>query len=258
MGNEYRHCFAIFFVGLSKLTEKSVFRLEEQTLLHRLYSVLRLRRGSEIILFNDELSCLVEILELERNYCSIKIKQITSVSLPTLRVHVYLGLLKKPSFEEALYFACEAGATALTPVIFDKIHANFWSDKELDRLKKIVISAREQSKNFLPFQLSAPIKFVDLVNNESFNEATNIVFDPTGVSALELVNQITNTEFSAKKGLVNLIIGPEGGFTDIEFATILASNVLVVSLTKTILRAPEAVLVGTSLFGLNSGKKTGL
>lgn len=118
----------------------------------------------------------------------------------------------------------QMGAKILQPVITERTTAHHvnWN-----RMRKIIIENSEQSgRNSIP-DLREPITFAELAKE-------NIIYGDE-----RKLNHSTNIILPANRGL---LIGPEGGFSDSEFASLDSAGAIGVSLGKTILRAEVAAV----------------
>ena len=142
-----------------------------------------------------------------------------------------------PSSETILYFApikrtddlinvaTQLGVKKIVPVITEHTTAHHinW-----ERMKKIAIEASEQSnRNSVP-EISVPIKFADI-------DLSNIAFADERAAYGEM--RPTTTKIKS------VLIGPEGGFSDSEFAALDSAGAVGISLGKTILRAELAAAI---------------
>ena len=128
--------------------------------------------------------------------------------------------------DDLLNMATQLGVAAFQPVITGRTvaqHIN-WA-----RMEKIVTESAEQSnRNSVPKIL--PIKKFDEI------DLSHIVFaDERAAYGAELP--------TAARGAKYIFIGPEGGFTDTEFAAFDAAGATGISLGKTILRAELAAAI---------------
>ena len=128
--------------------------------------------------------------------------------------------------DDLINMATQMGVAYFQPVITDRVTAHHinW-----DRMRKIVIEACEQSnRNSVP-EILAPIKFADL-------DLSNLIFADERVA---YGHHSRNTPTGANK----ILVGPEGGFSDAEFAKLDSAGACGISLGKTILRAEVAAVV---------------
>lgn len=247
-----RHVFAVFLENIDlkfDLKKNSPFIIFDELFLFRINTVLRLRAGNQLIVFNNQSSFLFLILSVGKNSISLEpIEEIINQE-PKIRVHLFLSFLKKVAFEEAVYFAAETGCVSITPVITEKSQTYFWSEKEKSRLNKLIISAKEQSKSFGKIELNEPIKISEIKTNKK--DCPILICDPEGGSFVNLYKKFIDQKTES----VGLLIGPEAGFSpkENEFFEELKktnSNFYSVSLTRSILRAPEALLLASGILNL--------
>ena len=146
---------------------------------------------------------------------------------PSNDVTLYFAPIKR--LDDMLNMATQIGVAKLVPVITERTVANHinW-----ERMKKIVIEASEQSnRNSVP-EISIPINFADL-------PFLDLVFaDERAAYGRELLNEYKNIK--------NVLIGPEGGFSDKEFEMLDKNGAKGMSLGKTILRAELAAPIAIS------------
>ncbi len=242
------HTFAVFYLGLVGFSPLQEVEILDSDFVFRVFKVLRLRKNDQLIVFNDKQVFFCKVLDIDSQKALLFVLK-QEPQQESFHLCLNLGILKKSSFEEAVYFAVEAGVSEIQPIIADKIHHNFWSDQELARLQRIIIGAREQSKSFLPVRLLSP-KSLDQLFQDPSKSGINFLFDQSGTTFWKSKILFDNLAKDDKKAFFNIFIGPEAGFSDRELSKIKENNAQVVRLTKTVLRAPEAVLLAVSLFRL--------
>jgi 16S rRNA (uracil1498-N3)-methyltransferase len=170
-------------------------------------------------------SCLVFNGGLEFNASldggAILIGCVTEHLDPSNDIIFYFAPIKKT--DAMLNMVTQMGVAELRPIITDRVQAHHinW-----ERMNKIIIEAAEQSnRNSVP-KLFPPIKFTDL------NKSGLLFADERAAYGRE-------TKHAAGK---NIFIGPEGGFSDAEFAALDAAGAVGISLGRTILRAETAAV----------------
>lgn len=127
--------------------------------------------------------------------------------------------------DDMLNMATQMGVARFQPIITERTVANHinWG-----RMEKIIVEAAEQSgRNSVPQILPAK-KFSDL-------DLSNVVFADERAAYGAEIPTCAKTE--------TVLIGPEGGFSDNEFAALDAAGATGISLGKTILRAEVAAVV---------------
>ncbi|MBR2412783.1 MAG: 16S rRNA (uracil(1498)-N(3))-methyltransferase [Alphaproteobacteria bacterium] len=131
--------------------------------------------------------------------------------------------------DDLLNMATQMGVAAFQPVITARTNANHinWA-----RMQKIVTEAAEQSnRNSVP-KILPPVKFTDL-------DLSRVVFADERAAYGHKCN-------TGPGDVLSVLIGPEGGFSDDEFAALDSAGACGISLGKTILRAEVAAVVAIS------------
>lgn len=193
----------------------------EKDISHYLKHVMR---RSDCLCFNngDEFSAT-----LSDDGKSLLVGNKTNRIDPTNEITLYFSPIKR--LDDLLNMATQMGVKTLQPVITERTTAQHinW-----DRMKKIVIEAAEQSnRNSIPTIL--PIKKFSEIN------LSEIVFaDERAAYGKEPAN--------IPEDVKNILVGPEGGFSDAEFAALDKAGAIGISLGKTILRAELAAAVAIS------------
>lgn len=236
-----QHIFAIFFPDISLWQENLHVQITDKEFLHRITRVLRLERDSPLIIFDEANKADVIIQEVDVRSCSIIVQKLERIFPLKPCITVALGLLKKESFEEVLYNATELGVNEIQPVITQKIHRMWWSDKMYDRFKKIIIAATEQAKNFSLPILHRPISLNNFVEQYASWNGIRLLAEPDGESLQKKINSICEAE------KILLFIGPEGDITLPEREMLLQANFSLIRLTPTILRSVQAVNIAVGI-----------
>jgi 16S rRNA (uracil1498-N3)-methyltransferase len=241
------HEFAIYLENLSeivtknKIDESLVF--SDQALFQRLIKVLRLRPQETFIIFDEKINILCAVDEktfVQKKVCA-KILQVNRNQQLQPEIIFCPSILKKAAFEEVIYSAAEIGATIVQPIIPAKAHVKWWSDKEYARCLNIMIAACEQSKNFVLPKFYAPLQLENFLKTLGSDSNTKkVIFELGGEPLFNLLNELKQEKLEK----VILSFGPEGGFTDQEVEEFKSNGFKVYSLTPTVLRAPQAVVVG--------------
>ena len=144
---------------------------------------------------------------------------------PTYDIELYFAPIKRT--DDLVNMATQMGVWALRPVITERTvagHINW------DRMRKIATEAAEQSnRNSVP-KIYEPVQFSGL-------DLENMCFADERFAYKDA--ETNNLPAHANK----ILVGPEGGFSDSEFAALDATGAIPVSLGKTILRAELAAAI---------------
>jgi len=147
-------------------------------------------------------------------------------------VHLIMGLIKGHRMDFALEKATELGVKSIQPIIFErcvKKKLNF------ERTGRIIESAAKQAgRSFFP--VLHPLIKLDKWIKTHFSDI-NILFHMNGSQNLK---DIINTE----KKSFNMIIGPEGDFSDNEIEQFENINAFKVNLSPCRLRSETSVIAG--------------
>ena len=204
---------------------------------HYVANVMRLKRGSNINFFNKEGEWVSEIVFLEKDRIEVKFLNRVKKSVQTSSMELAICLVKKNPMEIILQKATELGVVKITPIISERTEVK---ELNLERAKKIVIEATEQSNQLSPPEISKITKLKDFINN--LNETSKLFFAD--------INSKDKLKKEDIKGdnLKTILIGPEGDFTPNERKMILENkNTISFSLSKNILRTETATISALSL-----------
>ena len=204
---------------------------------HYVANVMRLKRGSNINFFNKGGEWVSEIVFLEKDRIEVKFLNRVKKSTQTSSMELAICLVKKNPMEIILQKATELGVVKITPIISERTEVK---ELNLERAKKIVIEATEQSNQLSPPEISKITKLKDFVNN--LNETSKLFFAD--------INSKDKLKKEDIKGdnLKTILIGPEGDFTPNERKMILENkNTISFSLSKNILKTETATIVALSL-----------
>jgi len=151
---------------------------------------------------------------------------------PSNNLTLAFAPVRQARLEEMLSMATQLGVAKLQPVITERVNEHHikW-----DRIRKIIIEAAEQSgRNSIP-ELMEPKTF-----DKFIKESKNLVFADERFAH----NTPSKHELAGVKPEYGniVLIGPEGGFSSVEFAALDAAGAIGIGLSKTILRAETAAV----------------
>lgn len=230
-----KHEFALYVPDLSALKTKETIILTDTALITRMTSVLRLTQGETCILFDAQVHIRCTVLKISKK--EIVIQVVEKKPNQTVEPHItcLLPLLKRDDLETALYSSVEMGATSVHLVLTEKVQRSWGDAKEFDRLRRIMIAAAEQSKNFAlpilhaPQELSAVIETIEA-------SAAKLFFDIDGKALVPMMQQLAQQ----KPQQIIMMVGPEGDLTMQEKKLLTQKGFVSCQLTPTVLRAASA------------------
>ncbi|WP_189408018.1 16S rRNA (uracil(1498)-N(3))-methyltransferase [Alteromonas halophila] len=222
--------------------------LLEDSAAHHVATVLRLKPGHPIVLFNgDGNEYSANIVDVERRRVTVEADACLSLNKESpLPLHLGQGVSKGDRMDTVLQKSVELGVSEITPLITQrcavKLDEKRWQKKR-SQWQKIIISACEQcGRNRLPV-LHPPIAL-----NQWFAEsthATRLVLSPTAETSA--ARQPYNTHG------YRLLIGPEGGLTESEIHQASEAGFQSVSLGPRVLRTETAAITTISILQAQHG-----
>jgi 16S rRNA (uracil1498-N3)-methyltransferase len=237
--NEEKHIFSLYTHRLpaqDSLSAGNSILISDIDIWHRTFNVLHLEEGDQIIVFDGLNSVQVSVtMSRKKGIFSGIIQEVLPVVALLPKIHLYQGLLRREAFDEVAYFAAQMGVTTFTPVLCKKVQRGWGGAKEIDRLRKVMIAACEQSKQFILPCINDPVDISSLRKESGAAFFCEDTGDPF-FEFLQNMHKIKPTEIS-------IAVGPEGGFTLSEQDMLKSRGFSSYALTPSILRSQEAVAV---------------
>jgi 16S rRNA (uracil1498-N3)-methyltransferase len=120
------------------------------------------------------------------------------------------------------------------------------SQTKIDRWNKISLSAATQSKRGIVPEVGNVINFDYMISKLKDDGNTYILYESADSETISNFNKIINT-----KDYINIIIGPEGGFSSDEIKKAKENNIKFLTLGKRILRTETAAIAFLSYVMIN-------
>jgi len=232
------------------------------SLTHQLAHVLRLRPGQRILVLDDRgWEYTVELERLGRQQATGRIvKRSEARGEPRTRITLYQAVLKGERFEWVLQKGTELGIIAFVPLLCER---NVIRDpgavrRKLPRWRTIIREAAEQSgRGRLP-RLGEPLAFaVACQQAQTLGGLSLLAWEEETSTTLKEVLRgngqpgdvrlnSTASDFRHPTPSIQLLIGPEGGFTPEEVRLAQAHGIVPITLGRRILRAETAGLVAAA------------
>jgi|SRR5215469_2149231 len=215
---------------------------------HHLGRVLRAQPGQLYELSDGSSVWLGRIETVTRDRVDFALIEKLPSYVPSLQTTLLLAVVKFDAFEWALEKATELGASRILPLAASRSEKALLSaaPKRAERWKKILLEASQQSRRLQVPRLEA------LAQPETAFHANNqgfCVLLSESLDAMPLRDLLSGTPSSAV-----LAVGPEGGWTDAEFAAARSAAFQEASLGRLILRTETAVVA--SLAAINFALST--
>ncbi len=230
-----------FFVSGDRIRDGVAVLTPDQA--HHLRTVLRLRAGAEVELFDGAGRSLSGKVEYEGPQTRISsLKELEPGAAPRFTLVLAPALIKAERFEWMLEKATELGVSQFIPLQtrFATVHipeARLAS--RLARWERIVTEASKQSRRVTVPGLRAPLPWSEFLAAPEYASYARVMLCET---ASERFRRIPMT-----KERVLLCVGPEGGWADSEVEAAEQAGFSIMSMDSRILRAETAAIAAVSI-----------
>jgi 16S rRNA (uracil1498-N3)-methyltransferase len=218
-----------FWVAGEQLDAEQVRFTQEQA--HQLRSVLRLRSGDQVRVF-DGLNMADRLVELTDAGTGRVVGEVAQPPEPRTRLSVFPALLQRDKFEVVLQKLTEVGAAAITPVITARSLVREAPDaRRYARWRAILREAAEQcGRGVVPELLAVEPLWAALEGADG-----RLVVAYEGERQRELRDALAE-----HPSVVSILVGPEGGYTSDEVDCARRQGAEVVTLGPRVLRTETA------------------
>jgi 16S rRNA (uracil1498-N3)-methyltransferase len=216
------------FIGDFDLSKKRLSVAPDMA--EQMKNVLRLKAGDVVILGDGAgREATAKISSFGNGGAVVDITEVSSPERELdKRIVLFASIIKKENFEVVVQKAVECGVSKIVPVISErtvKLGLN------MDRLRKIIREAAEQSGRAVIADICDPVRFSEALDSA---EGRVVLFHP---GADEFVPGVRHP------GTVSVFIGPEGGFSDGEIDEAKGREADILSLGDLTLRAETAAII---------------
>lgn len=216
---------------------------------NHLLRVLRLREGDPCVLFNgDGCDYPAELLQAGKRNASVRIGAAQPVDNESpLAITLLQGVARGEKMDLILQKATELGVAAIVPVWAERTEVKLDAarvDKRVAHWRSVVISACEQSGRARVPQLSAPLALADAARAAA-DSPCRLILDPQGEHRLR--------SLVIGGAAATIAIGPEGGWSPRDRATLEAAGFVGLRLGPRILRTETAGLAAIAALQAHHG-----
>jgi 16S rRNA (uracil1498-N3)-methyltransferase len=213
---------------------------------HYLVSVLRLKAGDPLLIFNGmDGEWKAHLAESGRRKAAVIIDKQTRSQAPSGDLHYLFSPLKHARLDYLIQKAVEMGVSRLQPVMMRHTHAE---RVNLERMRANAVEAAQQCGILAVPEIAAPLDFTRVI--AALGASRHLVFcdeeAPPGDPVVALRAARGGAQ-SDQRGLA-VIIGPEGGFAAEERAMLRARPATTrIALGPRILRADTAAVAALAI-----------
>lgn len=213
---------------------------------HHMTRVMRMKLDDSVyVVFNNQISAIANLAEMEEHAVVCKIKQLEEVEkeLP-IDVTIASGLPKGDKLELVIQKGTELGAHQFLPFKASRSIVK-WDEKKgakkVERWNKIAKEAAEQSHRVVIPTVHEPVSFKQLLQLSKQYDYTIVAYEEAAKSG-EL-SQLAATLQQANQGAKLLVVfGPEGGLSEQEVQQLEQERAILCGLGPRILRTETAPL----------------
>jgi 16S rRNA (uracil1498-N3)-methyltransferase len=225
-----------------------------------LVSVLRFKKGDELTVFDGKGNCLkTNILKADRREVIVDIlEKFTCHTESPVNITLMQGLLKGQKMDMVIQKTTELGVKEIMPVITERSQAK--ETRKVSRWRKIAEEASRQSgrsiiplvhepKEFDQFLSSGQLERNGERETRRHGEMNGFIFwEEGGLPLKEAILKVSSSPIHRfPDSPIQVLIGPEGGFTKKEVTFAEGKGFIVTSLGKRILRAETAAISAIAL-----------
>lgn len=207
---------------------------------HHAATVMRLQLGARLIVVDGcGMGVRGEIVSISKKSVEVRVHaEVRNFGEPATRVTLAAGLSAGEKFDTVVEKGTELGVKRFVPIISEKSKVKLddpvRAASRRNRLENVALAAMKQCRRSYRPEIATPLT-LRLFLEESDKQDMNLAFIPG-----EKSRPLGAVPFDKGACRVNLLIGPESGFSDAEIDYILKANFTPVSLGPRILRAETA------------------
>lgn len=223
------------------LATNTTFALDDEAA-HHVARVLRMQNGESLRLFNgDGNEYTAAIASVDRKSVQVAIVDVDASDRESpLAIHLGIAISKGERMDWVIQKATELGVTEITPLISERVEVRLQGEREEKKLahwQSVAISACEQcARNRIP-AIHSPLALATWLDTVSADAKF----------VLHHRSEIALDSRTDKPNSVALLIGPEGGLSDIEIALAEKKLFAPLRLGPRVLRTETAPLAALSI-----------
>jgi 16S rRNA (uracil1498-N3)-methyltransferase len=210
---------------------------------HHLGRVLRAEAGQLYELSDGQCVWLARTESVGRDEVQFSLVERLPVPVAAVRIELLLAIVKFERFEWALEKATELGAEEITPLTADRSEKGLIAaaGKRAERWKRILAESAQQARRLRIPGLKGAAKPRDAFRASAAPIKLLLSERADAKPLREVVEPVATPRREGGVARVAIAIGPEGGWTDEEFASASACGFVEAAIGTNILRTETAV-----------------
>jgi 16S rRNA (uracil1498-N3)-methyltransferase len=209
---------------------------------HHLGRVLRAETGQFYELSDGQCVWLARTERVGRDEVQFSLVQLLPAQVASVQIELLLAIVKFDRFEWALEKATELGAEEIAPLAADRSEKGLLAaaQKRAERWRRILVESAQQAR-----RLRIPVLRDSAKPRDAFRasaaQSKLLLSEREGARPLrEVLEPVVTARRSDDPARVAIAIGPEGGWTEAEFASAGACGFVEAALGTNILRTETA------------------
>jgi len=234
-----------FFAENSQRTENT-FRITDGDLNH-IKNVLRMREGDTFLVSCEGIRYLCRLAEYENDAAVAEIleENYGNTSLP-VKIYLFQGLPKADKMEWIIQKTVELGVEGIYPVAMNRCIVKLDDSKKKSkttRWQAIAENAAKQSKRSIIPEVYDAVSYREAMELAGKMDLFLVPYENKD----GMVSTLAALE-SLRPGMsIGILIGPEGGFSEVEIEDAIRAGGRVISLGKRILRTETAAITAVGM-----------
>jgi 16S rRNA (uracil1498-N3)-methyltransferase len=207
-----------------------------------LTNVLRVEVGQKYELSDNRNVFLAEIESARKTDVVFKTLEKIPAEPERVRIMLYAAIVKFDHFEWMIEKTTELGVAEIVPIIAIRTERGLdrAAEKRLERWRRIALEASQQSRRARLPEIAEAISFSQALGAEA--DHRYVLDEAGGTPLLHSLPAKRNVNDS-----IALLVGPEGGWADVEREQFIAAGWARVSMGPLILRAETAAMAAVSV-----------
>lgn len=213
-----------------------------------LIRVLRLGPGDTVAVFDGRgLECLAKVVTADRRDVRVQVlSRVEPAAEAAVPLTLVQAVLKGDKMDDIVRDAVMLGVAAIQPIVTTRTEvtvAALIRGGRLDRWRRVALASVKQSRRAVLPDIRGPLTFESWLD-EPQAAATLMLVEPGAATSAEPLSILREQKIPSDAAIV---VGPEGGWTDAEWAAAGRRGVRVVTLGHRTLRADAVPIAAISV-----------